>query len=88
MPTGDEKWREELTSSGLIRPNARIRLFIREGHPDNKIIHTRAVVDEEWIVFRYWSNTKRQWRYRLEWSYAFWLWMQQGWLTDMGDDKS
>lgn len=40
------------------------RCYYGKGNRNNKLIHIRAVVDEEYIVYRYWRNVR--WNYRME----------------------
>ncbi len=41
-------------------------LFFSEGNPDNTFIHIRAIVDEDWIVFKQWSQRKGLWHYDIK----------------------
>lgn len=50
----------------LIKPGITIRRFYYEGNPNNCLMHIRAIVDEEWVVYRVWSKVKRDWRYHVE----------------------
>lgn len=53
-----------------VKPGATIRLFWGEGHPSNKLIHIRAIVDDEYVIYRWWSRSKG-WLYKIEWGHWF-----------------
>lgn len=40
------------------------RLFYADGHTANKVIHIRSVIDDEYVVYRFWG--KGSWVYKLE----------------------
>jgi hypothetical protein len=63
-----------------VRPGATLRLFWGEGNPNNGLIHIRAIVDGENVVYRKWSRRKG-WRYVVEWSYWFRLLDENGRVT-------
>lgn len=63
-----------------VLPGASLRLSYGEGNPNNKLIHIRAIVDDEWVVFRRWSH-RRGWVYVVEWAYWFWLLENDGRVT-------
>ena len=42
------------------------RIFFDKGNPNNRTIHIRAIVDEEYYVVRYWGKHKRHWIYQIE----------------------
>ena len=46
-------------------PFARLQVFLGEDHPKNKILHIRAIVDDEWIVYRTWLMAPQKWQYTL-----------------------
>jgi hypothetical protein len=43
------------------------RVYYNEGNRNNRVIHVRAIVDDEYVVIRYWSYRQKDWMYRLEW---------------------
>ncbi len=49
-----------------IKPGEKYRLFYDKGNPNNELVHIRAIVDEEYVVVRYWLRRKRRWCYRVE----------------------
>ena len=54
---------------------------------NNKLIHVRAIVDEDWFVYRWWSRHKKRWRYTIEINYMFKLWQRDKCLTEKGRSK-
>ena len=72
-----------------IKPGATLRLFWGEGNPNNQTIHIRAIVDDEYVVSRFWSHSKG-WRYQIEWGYWFWMIDKDGRVTVVkrGKDES
>lgn len=71
---------EESTALGYIKPGAVIRKFIAENNPHNGLLHIRAIVDEDQVI--YWEWTRRRGRqYRIGWIEVFYEWHELGWLT-------
>jgi hypothetical protein len=71
---------DEFSLPDYVVPGATIRWFWGEGNPNNKLVHIRAIVDDEWVVYRWWSRRKG-WRYKIEWAYWFWLLDREGRAT-------
>ena len=46
-------------------------LFFNEGNVNNATIHIRAIVDNEMVVFRRWSEHKTDWTYEIVSIYWF-----------------
>ena len=44
-------------------PYARLQVFYGEDDPRNSILHIRAIVDDEWVVYRTWLMAQQQWKY-------------------------
>lgn len=63
-----------------VRPGATLRWFWGEGHPNNKVVHIRAIVDDEQVVYRWWS-ARKGWVYQIESAYWFWLLDEKGHAT-------
>jgi hypothetical protein len=57
----------------LLQPGQRIRLR-------GSLIHIRAIVDEDQIVYREWWPRHRRWEYKVEWVYAFYIAWKEGQL--------
>jgi hypothetical protein len=51
----------------IIQPGNAVR---RLGY----LLHIRAIVDEEYVVYKVWSRNKGRWAYHVEWIYGFELW--------------
>lgn len=49
--------------NALPQVGDKYRVDFSEGHPHNKLLHVRAVVDGEYIVYRYWKRGR--WVYKL-----------------------
>ena len=42
------------------------RIFYNKGNPNNQLIHVRAIVDKEYIVYKTWFKRKQYWRYSVD----------------------
>lgn len=49
-----------------IKVGNKISLFYSEDNINNKIIHIRAIIDDDYICFRTWSKKHRGWNYHIE----------------------
>ena len=47
------------------------RIFYYKNNPNNKIIHIRQIVDDNQVVYMWWSKTKRRWIYEIDTKYFF-----------------
>ena len=47
------------------------RIFYGKDNVNNRIVHIRAIVDDEMIVFRWWSRQKQGWIYEVQHLYFF-----------------
>jgi len=65
----------------MLQPGNKIRLFYDKGNPNNNLMHIRAIVDDDQIVYRWWSRRKQNWRYVIVWRYMFELWHKDNNLT-------
>lgn len=68
-------------------PGKSFCVFYDAGNPNNCIAHIRAIVDDDWIVWRRWIKTKRAWAYRVDYIYFFWLLNQDGHLVKRGSKE-
>ena len=50
----------------LIKPGSKLYIDYGEGNRNNRLIHIRAIVDDEWVVSRRWLKHKRRWHYEVE----------------------
>lgn len=62
---------EELKKT--LVPGTSFRFFYNTGNPNNCIAHIRAIVDNEWVVWRKWARTKQRWIYLVDYIHFFWL---------------
>lgn len=49
-----------------MKPGESYRIFFSECNVNNKLIHIRAIIDDNQVVFRRWSYTKRRWIYLIQ----------------------
>jgi len=55
-----------------LKVGDKIRVHYGAGNLNNKIIHVRTVgIDDEWLVYRVWSERRQGWRYFVESYYYF-----------------
>ncbi len=73
------EWPPELLD--MLQPGKKVRVFYYPGNVNNQLRHIRAIVDEEYVVYRVWSRHKRRWVYRIEWLYQFNLAWENGRLS-------
>lgn len=59
------------------------RCFYGKGNRNNKLIHIRAVVDGEYVVYRYWWQVR--WNYRLVDPTFFEVGLASGHITRVED---
>jgi hypothetical protein len=71
----------------LLQPGNKVRRSYGKKNPNNCLMHIRAIVDGEWIVYRVWWKSKQYWRYRIEWRYRFELDYEKGALEYAGKSK-
>jgi hypothetical protein len=68
------------TLDEMLQPGQKIRVFYGEGNINNEIRHIRAIVDDDFIVYRVWSKRKG-WMYRISHKYDFELRYEKGRLS-------
>jgi len=61
-----------------IRPGHRVSVFYGPGNINNETRHIRAIIDDDWIVYRVWSPARKSWRYSVSWLYEYQLGMESG----------
>lgn len=66
-----------------IAPWQTWKLFFSPGNLNNKTIHIRALIDEEWIVYRKWSKRKQRWLYFIEHIYLLEMYIENGYMKLM-----
>lgn len=50
----------------MIEVGDTLRFFYQEGNPNNRTVHVRAIVDDDYIVIRQWSRRRQRWIYTVE----------------------
>lgn len=78
---------EESTAPGYIKPGAVIRMFLVEGNRYNGLMHIRAIVDGDQVVYWEWSRRRGR-QYRVKWIEEFYGWHDLGWLTFVRMEKA
>jgi len=54
-----------------IKPGSKWRVFFSEGNMNNHLAHIRAIVDDEWVVWRKWVGGR--WFYKVDYIHYFYL---------------
>lgn len=63
----------------MIQPGKKVRHLRGPDRSVSRIRHIRAIVDDEWVVYRVWQ--RGHWEYFVEWLYGFELAWQDGRLV-------
>lgn len=71
----------------ILQLGNKVKVFINEGNPNNRLIHIRAIVDGDQVVYKYWRKHKQYWQYAVESTLYFELQYNDGWLTIVGVDN-
>ena len=77
--TNKREYSKELLN--MLQPGKKVKLVYSEWSPNNELRHVRAIVDDEYIVYKVWSRHKKRWHYRVEWIFDFHLAFKGGNLT-------
>jgi hypothetical protein len=64
---------DEYALPDWVKPGVSFRVFYGEGNVNNKKLHIRAVVDDDYVVLRKWSKSKQRWFYLVEDCYYFYF---------------
>ena len=54
-----------------LQPGKSIRKYYRKDNIFNQLLHIRAIVDEDQIIYRYWNYHRRGWVYLITQIYYF-----------------
>lgn len=71
---------------GWVKPLAIVKIFYGEGNPNNLLIHIRAIVDEDRVVY-YYETRKGGIYYEIKSLYWIALCIEKGTATFQGEDK-
>ena len=63
-----------------MKPGHIMKMVFSENDIVNKTIYIRAVVDDNWIVYKYWAERKKCWVYIIEYIYLLELLYRNGGL--------
>lgn len=69
----------------MLQPGKKIKVRFRNHgptHPDHIIFHIRDIVDEYYIVYKFWSREKKRWIYEIKYIYYFELLFKDGEITE------
>lgn len=69
----------------MLQPGRAVRLDYGPGNPNNGLWHIRAIIDDEFVVYRVWWKHKRRWEYKVEWVYGLQLDFAAGYLKAARD---
>jgi len=53
----------------MLQPGQKVKVYFNKGNPNNRTRHIRAIVDDEWIVYK--TATGKGWRYHVDHRYDF-----------------
>ena len=56
-----------------LKVGKKYKIDYGKNNSNNKVIHIRAFVDDEYVVYRYWSRRKNRYYYLVEWFYGLYL---------------
>ena len=65
----------------IMAPGNDVREHWGSKNIHNKLMHVRAIIDDDWVVYRWWSYHRRSWQYEIDWIYKFYLMLQSDALT-------
>lgn len=69
------------TLDEMLQPGQKIKVFYHEGNIHNQIRHIRAIIDDDYIVYRIWGKRSRAWLYNIVHRYDFELKYEDGRLS-------
>lgn len=49
-----------------IKKDIKLSLDYGVDNPNNKTLHIRSIIDDDYVVFKWWSRTKQRWIYQVE----------------------
>jgi hypothetical protein len=68
----------------LVQPG---RIFKYGFPPSQQVIHIRAIIDTNQVVYKWWSKVKKRWRYDVTDLYALQLFASSGGLELIHDKE-
>jgi hypothetical protein len=75
-PIEDRAQSTEKKALAVLLPGIVFRIYKRP-NPNHAVCHVRAVVDDQYIVYRVWS-ARRRWLYQIRDAYYFGLLIENG----------
>ena len=73
-----------MTLDEMLQPGISLRIYYYPGNINNTRLHIRAVVDDDWFVYREWWRSKQRWHYAIEHRYFFEMRHADGHLRYVG----
>lgn len=70
-----------MSSLSPLSVGMKLRIFYGKDNPNNELCHVAGVVDNDMIVTKRWSKTKKRWRYAIDHIRWFRLLEKSGCLT-------
>ena len=65
----------------MIKPGKKLKIFYTEKNLNNKTLHVRAIVDDEYVVCKRWMKHKQYWLYEVYDILDLWHLYEKGKLT-------
>jgi len=78
MTTSDDNHAKTLA---MLQPGNKVRQYFSQGNVNNQLMHIRAIVDGDMIVYKVWSRRKQYWVYDVTSIYRFDLLNEGGYLS-------
>ena len=63
----------------MIKVGTKLKLFFNKDNVNNKLMHIQAIVDDDYIVYKYYNKSKG-WKYVIE--HRFWFESHKNFLTE------
>ena len=54
-----------------LQPGTKWRIFYNPENINNKLAHIRAIIDDDMVVWRFWSYQRQNWIYQVDHIYRF-----------------
>lgn len=70
-----------------VQPGKSFRIFWGKGNVNNKIVHVRAIVDEDIVVMMEWQKRRKRWHYAAETMIWYQLLIEKGRLRFRRDPR-
>lgn len=85
---GIKKWRKKMELDKLLVPGTSFSVYYNKGNLNNRQVHVRAIVDDEYVVYRVWFKSKGYFRYNVERIHYFDVLLRNGRIRDVKYPKN